>query len=257
MHRTPAHTIAVPAAKPRPSLSACENTMWPWGTRAATAAAARPIAPDPPAQLGAEEVGQGHPDGGEQHVGQTQEQQPAVGPMGELGEPDQRRGEQVVERRVVGHPHPPVPVVLTRVGLGLPLHRPVRDVGGAVDLGHAGSRRSRGRSRGGPSRRGRRTVAAGRRTAPRSTRRRRGPPPVRPARSAPGDRMEPPRFAVRCDGRFEHGGARADGPKLPGKHRRRPVAPDGRAGRRRRCPHRPTRRSVNVSEHRRHPPVGR
>ena len=86
-------------------------------------------------EVAGEQVGEHHAGGGEGDVRQTHHHQAAVGPVGGVSEPDQRRGDDVVQRRVVGDPHIAVTVVATGLTLRLPLHRAVGDVRGFGDLG--------------------------------------------------------------------------------------------------------------------------
>ena len=120
----------------------------------------------PAGQLRRQQVREHDAGGGEGDVGEAHQQQPAVRTVGRLGEPDQRGDGDVVQRRVVGHPHGAVAAVPAGPALDLPLRGAVRDRPAGARSRAAGSRRSRGRSRGAPSRRSRRTAPAGRRTSP-------------------------------------------------------------------------------------------
>ena len=92
-------------------------------------------AADPAAEVTGQEVGEHHAGSGEGDICQAHEHQPAVGTIGGVGQPDQRRRGEVVERRMVGDPYVAVTVVPSRLPLRLPLHRTVRDVRWLGDLG--------------------------------------------------------------------------------------------------------------------------
>ena len=75
------------------------------------AAAARPTWRRPPANSVAQQVREHDTGGGEGDVGEAHQQQATIGPVGRLGEPDQRGDGDVVQRRVVGEPDGAIAVV--------------------------------------------------------------------------------------------------------------------------------------------------
>ena len=89
----------------------------------------------PSGHLRRQQVGEHDANGGKGDVGEPHQQQATVGAVRRLGEPDQRGDSDVVERRMVGHPHGAVPAVTARSPLDLPLRRAVRYRRLALDLG--------------------------------------------------------------------------------------------------------------------------
>ena len=88
----------------------------------------------PTGQLGRQQVGEHHPSGSKGDVGEAHQQQAAVRTIGGLGEPDQWGDRDVVQRRVVGHPHGEVPAVPPGPPLDLPLRGALRNDWLALDL---------------------------------------------------------------------------------------------------------------------------
>ena len=78
-----------------------------------------------------------HPDRREGDVGEAHQDQSAVERSRRSTDPDQRRHCDVVQRRMVGDPHPAVADVVGSRPLGLPLARFEWDLGERTDLGQA------------------------------------------------------------------------------------------------------------------------
>ncbi len=89
----------------------------------------------PTGQLGRQQVREHDTSSGEGQVGEAHQQQAAVRTVSGLGEPDQRGDRDVVERRVIGHPHSAVPAVPSGPPLDLPLRGALRNDWLALDLG--------------------------------------------------------------------------------------------------------------------------
>ena len=135
-HRTAAHSNAVPAVKASPSLRAQREVRVPLGHEGDDRRGSQPDATFA-GQFRSQQVRETDTDRRQRRVRQAHQQQAAVRTIGGLGEPDQRRRQDVVERRVVGHPHPGVTSSAGSRSFRLPLPGAVWHGRLSIDLGKA------------------------------------------------------------------------------------------------------------------------